>query len=401
MTVIGGGSMLMGMLPIKVARILRWNKEGCDRSPVSQKVLSVLLCFGGGVLLATAFVHMMPEVRDNLNIVYAGSEVYDKVPWPEILVCGGLFLVYFVEELAHHLLYSKTHNPQDHHMHEHHDAQEHQEVCNPQTQQGNCNSSNWLDGDIRRKGVDSLREHTKHSSYGSTEGSSASGSTANERSAQDGNVTPAVPLLTQQSDHVLAVVSARLRHHHDHEEVRKDASDTLTTEMAASRLRSLLALLALSVHALLEGMAVGLQRTSLDVWYLCAAVATHKLVISFCIGMELVTSGATLLFHAAYVAVFALMSPAGVAIGIGLTANDTDLDSPVVAILQGLAAGTLLYVTFFEVLQRERTKCHAGLLQFAAVLTGFVVMVITEAIGGHEHSNIGHMEFPANVTENT
>jgi ZIP Zinc transporter len=56
-----------------------------------------------------------------------------------------------------------------------------------------------------------------------------------------------------------------------------------------------------------------------------------------------------------------------------------DLDFP--QALQALAAGTLLYVTFFEVLPRERAKCHAGLLQYVSVLAGFVLMLTLDTMG--------------------
>jgi solute carrier family 39 (zinc transporter), member 1/2/3 len=44
-------------------------------------------------------------------------------------------------------------------------------------------------------------------------------------------------------------------------------------------------------------------------------------------------------------------------------------------VLQGMAAGTLVYVVFFEVLHRERSNlAHAGIWQFIALLVGFLVM---------------------------
>ena len=56
--------------------------------------------------------------------------------------------------------------------------------------------------------------------------------------------------------------------------------------MTATTLRSLVGLIALSIHAGLEGLSVGLGKQASDVWYLCGAVAAHKLVIAFCLGME-------------------------------------------------------------------------------------------------------------------
>ena len=50
-----------------------------------------------------------------------------------------------------------------------------------------------------------------------------------------------------------------------------------------------------------------------------AAVATHKYVISFCVGVELVTARTPLKLFCAYMAVFALVSPLGVGVGIGIS----------------------------------------------------------------------------------
>ena len=46
-----------------------------------------------------------------------------------------------------------------------------------------------------------------------------------------------------------------------------------------------------------------------------------------------------------------------------------------------MAAGTLLYVVMFEVLNRERTKDVSGLLQLVGVLLGFGVMLTIECLG--------------------
>lgn len=61
---------------------------------------------------------------------------------------------------------------------------------------------------------------------------------------------------------------------------------------------------------------------------------------------------------------------------------DTDWSKVALSILQGLAGGTLLYVTVSEVLPRERAKWHkslrrfAGILQFFSVFVGFIVIFL-------------------------
>lgn len=65
-----------------------------------------------------------------------------------------------------------------------------------------------------------------------------------------------------------------------------------------------------------------------------------------------------------------------VGIGIGILLSETGRSEEDVTsvILQGMAAGTLLYVVFFEVLARERNNKHSGVWQFCAILVGFAVM---------------------------
>ena len=42
------------------------------------------------------------------------------------------------------------------------------------------------------------------------------------------------------------------------------------------------------------------------------AVATHKYVISFCVGLELCNAKTRLLIYSAYMIIFAIMSPIGI-----------------------------------------------------------------------------------------
>lgn len=80
MLVLGGGSMIFGLLPGVFARVNR------QTHPLK---ISNLLCFGAGVLLATSLVHMLPEVREKLTT------------YPELFFCAGFFLVYVADEVVH------------------------------------------------------------------------------------------------------------------------------------------------------------------------------------------------------------------------------------------------------------------------------------------------------------
>nr|NP_001299214.1 zinc transporter ZIP2 [Papilio xuthus]BAM20083.1 zinc/iron transporter [Papilio xuthus] len=142
-------------------------------------------------------------------------------------------------------------------------------------------------------------------------------------------------------------------------------------------------LCALFVHSLLEGLAIGLQETTSQVLLLLGAVASHKYVVGFCLGVELCASFARrLCLHLTCVLLFSGGSVVGIGLGAGMDAFSSMKDSAAVPIMQALAAGTLLYVTVSEVLPRERAAWHerrraAGVLQLAAVAVGFALMYIT------------------------
>ena len=54
------------------------------------------------------------------------------------------------------------------------------------------------------------------------------------------------------------------------------------------------------------------------------AVATHKYVISFCVGLELYNADTPKILYASYMLVYALMSSIGIAIGIAVTTTVED-----------------------------------------------------------------------------
>ena len=56
--------------------------------------------------------------------------------------------------------------------------------------------------------------------------------------------------------------------------------------------------------------------------------------------------------------------------------NDGDPDHSLGSlIMQGLACGTILYVAFFEILERERAKEMVGLIQWSLLVLGFLAIL--------------------------
>ena len=78
-----------------------------------------------------------------------------------------------------------------------------------------------------------------------------------------------------------------------------------------------------------------------------------------------------------YMSVFCAVSPIGVGVGMALTSPDEEhVNNTALIVLQGIATGSLLYVVFFEILEKERQKAVPGLLQVISMSLGFIFMVL-------------------------
>ena len=64
MFLLAGVSLILGFLPLKIGPYFINDEKTWKRT-----LTSVLLCFGGGVLFATSFTHMLPEVIMYPNLV--------------------------------------------------------------------------------------------------------------------------------------------------------------------------------------------------------------------------------------------------------------------------------------------------------------------------------------------
>lgn len=258
MAVLGIASFSIGIIPIKLTKVMNLRKQDEEKN----LFLSLLLCFGGGVLLFTTFLHLQPEVRESFEYL----EQINKVPVlgngisiSDLIFCAGFFFVYLIEEIVHMCL----------------DRRMEHEVLH-RSLSLRCPKK---DLSIPRVSLSKSEEINVSCISNSNQG-----------------------LLNPQA--AINVTLAKQNHKGNHSHAHID-------ESMKNSFRGLLAVLALSFHAVFEGLAVGLENGVAKVWYLFGAIATHKLVIAFCVGVELVSSRTKITLVMIYLATFALVTPLG------------------------------------------------------------------------------------------
>ncbi|BFG06207.1 zinc transporter ZIP1 [Drosophila madeirensis] len=280
-------TLLFCFLPYLLDRFYKWTKRAQGNAREFMVVLC-LLNFGGGVLIATTFIHMLPEVVELVNALQT-CRMLVPTPFglPEVMLCTGFYLMYFIEETMHFF--------------------------------------------VRRRQL-------------------------KKREVSKVIVVEAVEEGEQQQPHTeLAVVQEQQQ-----EELKEP-----------NWLRGLGIIVALSLHELFGGMAIGLEMSVDTVWFMCGAIAVHKLVLAFCIGMEIMMAHTRWLVAVIYLLVFSIVTPIGLGIGIAVSETATaSAPSTASGILQSLACGTLVYVIFFEIVAKK----NAGWRVYISSLVGFILM---------------------------
>ncbi|KAG7474596.1 zinc transporter ZIP1 [Solea senegalensis] len=168
-------------------------------------------------------------------------------------------------------------------------------------------------------------------------------------------------------------VQASDRNHHHRRGSRDSEGGHFHVDFSSqSALRAFILVFSLSLHSVFEGLAVGLQEEGKEVLEICLALIIHKSIISFSLALKLSQSRLRRSVVAGCLLLFAVMSPLGIGLGIGLT--DTRAHQLARSTLEGLATGTFIYITFMEILPHELSSPRHRMPKVAMLLLGFAVV---------------------------
>ncbi|XP_048736773.1 zinc transporter ZIP1-like [Ostrea edulis] len=326
-------TIILGLLPLRIVSYLR-NRSGRNvdlhQQAVYRRTIGLLNCFAAGVFLATVFLDLLPGVRSSLTKALKALQADVTFPIAEFVMSFGLFIILGVEQGV--LTYKENQINNEDAVKRPLLANDHDRYDRQQSLTESVRSEHSISGIS-----DEPFQNTQQSS----------------RPLENNTV------LLDEEDHGES-------HEHSHE---------INFPHDHSMLRSLLLLLALALHSLFEGLAVGLQENIEQVIQIFAALALHKSILSFSLGMNLAQSKMTLKGAIKSVLLFSVSAPVGVGIGIGIIRLwDSEASNLVQGILQGIACGTFLYITFFEVLPHEFNNCDARLLKVIFLLLGFAAV---------------------------
>ncbi|XP_063955973.1 zinc transporter ZIP1-like [Lytechinus pictus] len=325
------------LIPLRIAKLVT-NANGNPNRPNIQRqakrVMSFLGCFGGGVFLCTCLLDLLPHVRDKLSSYFDRQEIHTSYPVAEFVVACGFFLVLIIEQTA--LEYKEKSDS----------SKPEKEFHAPDAGELETNTPLLPEEEVRYEGTSNQR-----CDYGSFQ----------QECNSSLNVHGNAKLQRSLSNRSTRDINADEADNHDLH--------------SHSALRSLLLLLALSLHSVFEGLAMGLQTDNQELLAIFTAVIIHKNILAFSLGMNLVQSHLSRCSVVLSCLCFAMMAPIGITLGIILIESISDFTQTIAdGILQGIATGTFLYVTFFEVLPHEMNSSKDRLLKVLFLVLGFSTM---------------------------
>jgi zinc transporter 1/2/3 len=131
-------------------------------------------------------------------------------------------------------------------------------------------------------------------------------------------------------------------------------------------------LIALSLHGLFEGIALGVMKTIRDLLFLLIAILAHKWAESLALGISFFKSGTERNIFIKMIVIFSLFSPSGIIIGILFSSAGYLIEG----ILLSVSGGTFLYVSASEVIVEEFAITKYNYKKYAFYLLGGILVGI-------------------------
>uniref|UniRef100_A0A0K0G3E1 Zinc transporter ZIP2 (inferred by orthology to a human protein) n=1 Tax=Strongyloides venezuelensis TaxID=75913 RepID=A0A0K0G3E1_STRVS len=420
--------------------------DGLETGEMDKKhawILSLLSCFAGGVFLATCLLDIFPHINENFSSFKKNANWDFHYPMPEFIACLGFFIIFFIEEITIKV-FKNMDSPHGHaHFDDYHSDDE---ICYDDEDSHTTNTPPHGTNNISR-----LTEETTASSVETPEKDDEINNTVTESAISPNtdqnqpikhisivchdpdsivdklsiNTLDSVKFKKPENDNihespVILKVDSQL------ETSRKSSKRSSISSSHRSRsiyggsqydeeygeeipphyeehvnavgnvLKSITFTLIISVHSVLEGFALGVQNKKISMYTLFASLVLHKGVEAFSVGLQVAkTNLKRKRFVVFSIMIYSLTTPLGALLGVILRSANFNivLKDGLIFVFESLAAGTFLYVTFFEILAHEKANKFNTLKQLLAIFIGFLmislVQMLEQTLGAHSHEHEG------------
>uniref|UniRef100_A0AC35UDY8 Zinc transporter ZIP3 n=1 Tax=Rhabditophanes sp. KR3021 TaxID=114890 RepID=A0AC35UDY8_9BILA len=311
-----------GLIPLYLVHKTKSKVRTARSVLMRDKILSMLSCYGGGVFYAVCFLDIFPHIDKKYAEFKELSEYNSDLPVTQLLLCFGFFLVYFLEEVSVKCL-------------------------------GNSHSHNHVSIDIVKD-----------------------------------QKSPANPFIESSRRQSLISMERKLSSHLAKAIADGEKDDISVDEAKTSMFKSIIFAIIMSFHSILEGVALGVKDDMSAMWMLFISLLIHKGIESFSVGLHVSkTNASKIKMIVITIVVYAFMTPIGA--GIGIILQNLPMSEVVrvgiILVLECLAGGTFIYVTFLELIANERANPHDNVQQLLSISAGFITITVLQIYAHGNH----------------
>lgn len=322
--------------------LLVWKKNNVHINERMSTWISFGNCIAGGVFLGMCFLGLFPYVHEKFTEVLNNAKITTSFPLSEFVIIIGFFFIFTVEHLiinTHYKIEKQTVPSED----------------------AVCISHAGISGDSRQMGDDESYVRLLE-----LDGQDQDLCEDNEISVSKPSLSPHNFHCGPSKTQIMQPIDM-IRHSH---------CDISFAASKATGLRHLILLLALSIHSLFEGVTLGLQTNQVKVFHLFLAVLLHEMLVALALGANIAKLNLGLLGSLKYILIVTSSIPVGILLGLLIRTAPGLLGACVSAVLQGIAAGIFIHVTFMEIIPEELSGGKCCLLKIMFFFIGFMVMAV-------------------------
>ncbi len=357
------------------------------------KWFDILSAFSGGILIATAYTHMLPEAIEQYDeYMWSVYEANHAAHVPATPVGAGATNNATVPSVAAPVVWKRPHKCNGHHHdHDAHDdherrlvevdpssAAEEHEHFHPYPLIPFLAALSFICLFLVERAAISFMQHRRELKH--------------QKAAHVGELE----VKSSSPVHLHHIESADSQchtgetcsspHDEEHSSAPNCCKDIKGME-SMSELAAFALILAVSLHAVIEGMGMGAASKENVLMSTFIGIAVHKGLEGFAVGANLIESNVNIRRYIMYSAVVCLASPLGALIGYLMTLSETANAGPGLAapILGALAVGTFIQVATMEFLPRTFAKKDNFGLKALALVLGFGVMSTMPLWNEHHH----------------
>ena len=335
-----------GILP----NIIPWCKK-------STHVLGIANAFSGGVFLALAFMHILPEATsgyaefmedDHDEALNHGDDGDDDFfPLPFVLTFVGYAFILLIDKVIF-----DTHSLVGEHHHNHMDDPAEQQLTNKIKEhlKEQLLKKEYKDSDLeclKESDImaDEIKAYLSRNDKFAVRMSHALNHKDTKPRRNSHSYANGYQTLEKPTDHTGNGVANALEQNHINSSIQEVQSKNFKCNLTP-----IVLMLALSAHSVFEGIATGLVKDLGDLWTYIIAIGLHKWAAAMSLGISMSRSfkDDTKTYYIC-LCIFAFATPLGIAIGMGIS-NASDI---VEIIFSTLAAGTFVYIACSEVIVEE------------------------------------------------